>query len=274
LSFQSVIAQSLSNKISISLKDKGDKFIKIRVLGGSAYAEGYDGDEIIIEPFTPLVSKNVSAAASGLANITALTHKLPPAPFKGNNPQIDEVTTALQVMFRQTNAETVLIKVPRNVHFSIFLSTTFPDAKLSVKDLNGEIEVGGNASHVDVSNISGPLVCNLQGITNGSAKLTISHINWQDINVIRTNRITSRLKEAVYITSGEHNIDISLPHDLKATVKAVANNGELYSDLNLVPIKPDLTIASKNSFSGELNGGGVPIYIRSVYGDIFLRKEK
>jgi hypothetical protein len=263
LSFKAVSAQQPSNQIKISLKDKKNKFIEINALNTSLYVEGYDGDEIIIEPYNVAVPTNIPAEAGGLRNITALTNQVIPIPVEKITPSIKEFPQAININISETNCKALLIKVPKAIHLKLQYVTKLPDDELSLKNLSGELELSGNAPLTEINNISGPVT--LTSRSTSRSKIKISNIKWNTTN-------TDKSKFLLYLGSSADDFDISLPDDLKATLGINLAHGDIYSDLNLVPKFPESS--ALNYFKGELNGGGVNIIIITEYGNVFIRKQK
>jgi hypothetical protein len=70
------------------------------------------------------------------------------------------------------------------------------------------------------------------------------------------------------LRSGDGNITLRLPSDFRADIDAQTGDGHLEVD---IPIAT--TIAGReHSIAGKINGGGIPIELRTGDGDIRLRK--
>jgi len=274
--FKTTFAQQASPIVKVSFKGKKDPFAELRISGFSSwikqpsiYIEGYDGDNLTIEPYNIIPSKTIQADTIGLRNVTSSIKVLYPAPSE-DAPEVKELPDRVQISIPTAripgaNAyKALLIKVPRNIHLKLLAGFILSDAGIiSLKDLTGELEISGYASLIEINNISGPL--SLSSSITTSSKIKISHIKWIKPPV-------DKEKTLLYISSQSSDIDISLPGDLKATFNISSTNGEIYSDLNLVRRHPASNVL--NNFSGDLNGGGIPITIITNYGNVFLRKEK
>ncbi|GAA3989937.1 hypothetical protein GCM10022210_49210 [Mucilaginibacter dorajii] len=135
---------------------------------------------------------------------------------------------------------------------------------MSVKNFDGELEIRGSASNFEINNITGPLVLNLTDMTTDPGKVSISHINWQKI-------YAQKKKLPFYILSNYHDVNFSFPENIKVNVNVTCVRGKLFSNLNIINSQTDSN--TKDSFSGRLNGGGIPIYIHNENGNVYLRKE-
>lgn len=113
-----------------------------------------------------------------------------------------------------------------------------------------------------MENISGPVVANA---TNGNVEVVF--------NTLAPDKPNSFLSVNGYI-------DISLPKDVRADLQLHTVNGEAYTDWD-IDVNKDASVAlpviadmNMYNIEGTINGGGTPISIQSVNGDIYLRKLK
>jgi hypothetical protein len=141
--------------------------------------------------------------------------------------------------------------------------------EISVENVNGEIEVENMNGEVKLANVGGTVVANS---TNGS------------INVV-LNKVTPDKPMSFATFHGD--IDITLPADIKATLKIKSTQGEVFSDFDIalksVPVKPEETATKEGgkyrieldrSVYGTINGGGAEFKLQNFSGDIYLRKKK
>lgn len=256
---QTINAQSSNNNVNISVKDKKDKFLKLFLnQNASYYVEGYDGDELIIEPSYHPITISSPKEAAGLKNISLLVRQPILTISDKLTPVIYERGQTIEVHFAGTSYNSFLVKLPKKMHFGFNFGSTFPNSKLSLKDLTGEVELSGNIPTIEINNISGPLTL-IAGGLNLPKRIVITNIIWQ------------KNAKPFYISSLKDDVDISLPKELQTNLTVRILHGSVYSDLKLLSAKPS---SDKNIFLGELNGGGIPIYISTDYGDVFVRKQK
>ncbi len=70
------------------------------------------------------------------------------------------------------------------------------------------------------------------------------------------------------------SIDVTLPSDLKATLRMRADNGDIYTDFDLLMRgNNNRSQHNRNSIEGTVNGGGAQIQIHTVNGKILVRKK-
>lgn len=251
-----------TQRIVVSLKNKTDKLVYLSTQDASIYVEGYEGDEIIIEPFSPMASKKIiPEEARGLINVTALVHKRLQLPkTELTQPKITENVKTLMISLHQTNHTNLLIKVPINIHMRLSSHTSLPGATVSLKNLTGELELIGNTPLVEVGNVSGPVFIR-SSASHNSNQINLAQIKW-DVDSDNT-------KPRFYISSGSADVNISLPANIKATIRVNSTYGKLFSDLNLVSVESSTKV--KNQYTGSLNGGGALIFISTEYGNIYIK---
>ena len=266
LSVRTVIAQQLSLTkatlpIKLSLKEKKEKYTEIYTYNVSVYVEGYNGEEVSIEPYVLPSRNNLPAAAAWLKDITPLTIKDRLRP--NAETFITEYADFYRVNIGVTDYKALLIRVPRDMHLKLSSTGSIPGNKMVLNDLNGKLEVGGSMPFIEVSNITGPLTVGSNNI--GNTKIKIKDVKW--------NAPTSASdKFTILVSSYAGAIDIEVPEQLKANFNLRSNYGEVYSDLGISPKFPESN--AQNYLLSQLNGGGTVISVTTEYGNIFLRKEK
>ncbi len=266
LSIKTVVAQKqnfvkVDLPVKLSLKEKKEKFAEIYTQEVSVYVEGYDGEDVSIEPYVLPSEDSLPVQAAGLNNATALTGK---AVYRPNTAsQVRDTPEFLQIFVGATGHKALLIKVPRNIHLKLSTTGYLQGNKISIKDFNGELEVGSSVALVEINNITGPL--SLSSRYLGEAKIKIRDVKWST-----SEKFKSRY--ALYISSYSAGIDIAVPDQLKATLSLHSNYGEVYSNLGIKPKFPESN--SQNTIVSNMNGGGILIGVITEYGNIFLRKEK
>jgi hypothetical protein len=170
-----------------------------------------------------------------------------------------------------SNLGDVTIQVPTQT--SVTIATSFGGGKIVVENISGEIEVGNLAGEVDITNVSGSVVAHTM---NGKVVASLS-------------RVTPGKNMSFSTFNGD--IDVTLPADAKANLKARADNGEIYTDFDvkLEPqeasaapaqvdargrvIKPKLKRRGDGAVTGTINGGGPEIQFTTFNGRILIHKK-
>lgn len=262
-------AQKVSNTITFPAKGKQ---IIIDSKEASMDIEGYEGDDLIIEPYATFTSAPVFEATNGLKLISEVI----PESNIINPKIIKQDASVISILLSKGDCRYLKIKVPHKAPIKVEFTNILPNGKISLKNLSGDLELSGSVKVIEVDNISGPLTISAggDGFSGGATeKIVVSHLQLSENLASISNPVP-----LLNIISNIANVDISLPENLKATIQVnVPYGGELFSDLNLIPPKPKTdayTPPVKNKFIGELNGGGKMITINAGYGNVFIRKQQ
>jgi ketosteroid isomerase-like protein len=144
--------------------------------------------------------------------------------------------------------------------------------------MDGEIVVEGIGGEIDINNINGPVT--LRNVSGNTLVHTVNGDITADVSRIPAGKPLS-------FSSMRGDIDVTLPADVKASLKMKSEQGEIYSDF-------DMTIGRKatraetaekteqgkfhitfdKSLLGLVNGGGAEISFNTFRGDIYIRKRK
>ncbi len=225
--------------------------LKVGLVHGSINVVGYDGKEVIID--AEMKQKRVSRnKKNGLTKISSGT--LDVSAEERNNKVIISTNSYKRSI-------DLTIRVPQN--FSLYLSTV-NDGDITVDNVNGDFEIKNVNGEITMTNISGSVNANT---TNGKLKIGFNKI---DAN---TNMALSSFND---------DIDITLPKTAKVTVKAKSDNGEVYTDFDMVLEKKSPKVETNSRSNtyrvkveqwvyGKINGGGIEIMMKSFNGDIIVR---
>lgn len=256
------------NEYKTEMKNSPDTEIVIQVGSNEVQIIGHDKNEIIIT--TDFAGKYVDE----------------PVKMRQERPERAEGLKAISVSATDNTGIGLVVEKDEN-NFSVLKisknarnkSYTFliPDkATLNIQDIHaevnttyivknfkGEAEIMALNSQLKMSNISGPVVANA---TNGNVEVVFTKMTLEKPNSI---------------ISVNGYVDVTLPKETKADLEMNTVNGEAYTDWELEVDKDassamPMGMGNMNVFnvSGKINGGGIPISIQSVNGDIYLRKSK
>lgn len=145
-------------------------------------------------------------------------------------------------------------------------------------NMDGAIVVEGVGGEIDINNINGPVT--LKNVSGN----TLVHTVTGDIQAELT-RIAADKPMSFSTMNGD--IDVTLPADIKASMKMKTDQGEIYTDFDMsVGRKAGRAEAAEKteqgkyriSFDkallGQVNGGGTEISFNTFSGDIYIRKRK
>lgn len=266
-----VCAQKSTDSLRVSLKGKNYHKLRISVWDASLITvEGYNGDELTIEPRTHQYEEPRPEAA-GLKDISDRIGLSPAHKAKSLKDNVRPHGDLLEVLWETGDYPDILIRVPRNINLTITPSPRLNGTNLAVSNMSAGLGVSGWVSSVKINNVSLPVDISVSSgnMGNKPAKIVLSNINWP---VAKPETKGTSAPKIYIVSASMHDIDISIPKNMEATFGLTARHGAIYSDLNMTNKEPGNTFP--NWFAGELNGGGIPITARTEYGNIFLRKEK
>jgi hypothetical protein len=145
-------------------------------------------------------------------------------------------------------------------------------------NMDGAIVVEGVGGEIDINNINGPVT--LKNVSGN----TLVHTVTGDIQAELT-RIAADKPMSFSTMNGD--IDVTLPADIKASMKMKTDQGEIYTDFDMsVGRKAGRAEAAEKteqgkyrisfdkSLLGQVNGGGTEISFNTFSGDIYIRKKK
>lgn len=180
-----------------------------------------------------------------------------------------DVTEALNVVAVSTDTTRAgydfQIEVPRRTHLDVFL---VDGNEVSIRDVDGDLEVDNSAGNVILANVSGAVVV---AAVKGSIRAVIA----------RTAADTP-----MSFTTLTGDVDVTFPADVRATFKLRSDHGEITTNLDLRVTSTSTRrsetrrnaeppkIEVRRSLIGTVNGGGPEIELRSFNGSVFLRQGK
>jgi hypothetical protein len=287
-----------TDRIVVPLTNPGKPaHVVANIFFGAIKASGYDGKDIIVEAkprekslregrsdrTARIITPGRDIAISGVEVLTvrgqsiaiekkekekkdkAAGMKRIPVESSGLTVEEDnnEVTIRLESMRRSYDLD---IKVPLNS--SLKLSGVNLD-EINVENVNGELEVSCANGNIKLMNVSGTVVTTS---TNGDIEVVLS-------------KVASDKPMSFLTFNGD--IDVTLPADVKASLKIRSQMGEVYSDFDVslksVPAKTEESakkeggkyrVSLDRSVYGTINGGGPEFRFQTNSGDIYIRIKK
>lgn len=245
-----------SEQLVVPLSEPGKPYkLNVDLIQGSITVTGYDGKDIIIETRGDERHK-VTRETNGMRRLDA-----------GNSADIraEEKNNKVTVSAGIPHHVNLIIKVPQNG--ATLKLSTINGGNVIVSNVNGEMEVSNTNGGIKMSGISGSVVANT---TNGNVNVSFKSID---------------TKAAMAFTSLNGNVDITFPANLKANVKLKTDRGNIYTDFDVVndARKPDVTRTAKDGMYslkiddwvyGKIDGGGPEMLMKTMNGNIYLRKIK
>ncbi|TGE24568.1 hypothetical protein E5K00_04970 [Hymenobacter aquaticus] len=235
--------------------------LKVKTVNGSITVVGYAGKDVLIDASAKGRNdddddddqdrpRNGLKRVSGNANFDVTAEE--------NDNRVTVKSSSWQQPVNLT------IKVPQR--FALQLSTV-NDGDIVVENVSGELEVSNVNGDVVLRQVGGSAVANT---VNGAIKATFK-------------TVTGGAPMAFSTVNGQ--VDVTLPASTKAALKLKSDQGDVYSDFDLTaekapaPVKRTVQngvyrLNADGWTYGKLNGGGAEIMMKSLMGDIFIRRAK
>lgn len=252
----SIYSQENRQQLVVPLSDPGKPgLLDISVLSGNIKVTGYAGKDVII---------NVSTDQQKYDDREASRDGLKRIPNNSIGLTAKEYNNIVKVNSENWNKDVDLnIQVPNTFNLKL---KGVNDGEILVENVTGEIDAGHVNGGIALINISGTALANT---TNGDVKVNFINVNDNS---------------PMAFSSFNGNVDITFPASLKATIKMRSDQGELYTDFDMVMRKTTPSVDSKKEsgeykismdgwVTGDVNGGGPEISFKTFNGDIILRKK-
>lgn len=156
------------------------------------------------------------------------------------------------------------ISVPKGIVVNLDYHSPFASDDLEIESYEGSLEIKTLSADVKLTNCTGPFTVNS---VSGDVEAVFSSVN-QD--------------QPTSLASVSGLIDVSIPSSLKATIQLSNITGDIYNNLDLASTSKEKDNARSKGLdeiqhSGgdeyTLNGGGQKLLLKSVSGNIYLRKK-
>ena len=225
-----------------------ERKIVIDMQGSDVSVEGGDGDELVIrgngfeeapkraEGLHPIYNSAVDNTKLGLS--------------------VTQQDNAVRIVRASRKDANYVIRVPRSASVQ-YSQSGWNGGDIQVRDVTGDLELSVKSGDIKLTNVSGPVVAN-----------TISG----DIQV----RFSPVAQGPSSISTVSGDVDVSMPTNTKATLKLRSISGEVYTDFDMSIGKNQdaLRHIGGQVVDGTINGGGTAVSLKTVSGDIYLRKAK
>jgi predicted membrane protein len=228
--------------------DQGRKVV-LDVRQTDVTIEGYDGDELTITgsghyEAPPVGSNGLRAIYAGGTDNTRMGLVVTQA---SNN--------TIRVNSTPRADGRYVVRVPRRTDVSFAQNGWAGSDDLTLRNIAGRIEVSLNSGDLRLLNVSGAVVANT---VSGDVKVQFSGVPDQPCA----------------ITSVSGDVDVSLPASAKVTLGMRSISGEIYTDFDLNLGSGSMRHVGGQTVEGRANGGGTNFSLKSVSGDIFVRKSR
>ncbi len=247
-----------TDRVSVPLSDPSrPALLKVGLVSGSILVKGYNGKEVIVELRQKPDEENKERSKGGL--------RLIPNTSAGLTVEEENNVVSVGTGYRSMNSEkTLSIQVPSNTSLNL---STVNDGDIDVEGITGEIEVNNTNGSVTLKNVSGSAVAHA---LNGDLTATF---------------VSVTPNKSMSFSSLNGKIDVTFPSTMKASLNLKSEQGEIYTDFDVVMEKSTPKIEEEGrgkkrrvvlekGMRGTINGGGAEILFKNFNGDIVIRKGK
>jgi len=247
-----------AQELIVPLSEPGKPFtLSARLFNGSITLAGYDGKDVVIAVHTEKDDEKsddnegggMKRIGGGSLDFSAEEHDNAVTLHASMSPKLSGIT----------------IKIPQG-STKIVLGTV-ENGDIDVKDVSGEIEISNVNGNISAIGISGSVVANT---VNGEVIVKFKSID---------------PKAPMAFTSVNGKIDVLFPAEVKANVKLKSDRGEMFSDFDIAVDKTQpkvekntedhyYSVKIEDWVYGKINGGGPEMMMKTMQGNIYIRKAK
>jgi len=225
-----------------------ETWLVIENLSSDIRIEGVSGSEIKIE------SDNYKGLPEKAKGLKPLSASGPENTGVGLHMVQEGNTIKLAGASREADNADYVIYLPKNLKVKLQYDS-WQAGDVTVEGMAGEIEAKSQVGDLLFKNVTGPIV---------------AHTLSSDL-VATFSSLSNTSPTSLSSTSGD--IDVTFPGSTKGTFKMSTISGGVYTafDFDFGDDAKISRIGGQNA-TGKLNGGGVEVSLKSVSGDIYIRK--
>ncbi|MGI4739952.1 MAG: DUF4097 family beta strand repeat-containing protein [Janthinobacterium lividum] len=243
-------AQLRAQEFKMKFSSSTNRKVVLDMHGSDVTVEGYDGDELVIHGTgsyegPPPLANGLRAVYSGGTDNTRLGLAV-----------TQMAANTIRVARTNRGDDHYTLRLPRQTDVAFAQDSWGGSDDLTMRDLAGRIEVSLKSGDLRLLNVSGPVVAN-----------TISG----DIQI----KFSVAPTQPSALTSVSGDVDVSLPAPAKISLSMRSISGEIYTDFDLnLGGGNGLKHVGGQTVEGRANGGGTTLSLKTISGDIFVRKTK
>lgn len=257
LAAQAQAPESQPERVTVPFSNpNGPRTVKANLINGGITVRGYSGREVIIEAHSRSgrTHREQPAAAGGLKRIDV----------GGSGLNVEEDNNVVEISAGWSRTVDLVIQVPAQT--SLKLRGT-NNGNIEVENVSGELDIQNLNGAVTLKNVSGAVVAHS---LNGKVFVTM-------------DQITAGKPMSFSTLNGD--IDVTLPASTKASVKMKTDNGDIYTDFDILMAaasKPQVEdggakgkyrVRFDRATAGSINGGGPEFQFTTLNGRIYIRKK-
>lgn len=224
-----------------------ETWLVIENLSSDLIIEGVNASEIKIDSYN---YKGLPEKAQGLKPLSATG---PENTGIGLSMTQEGNTIKLSGAHREADRANYVIFLPKNLKLKI-LYDNWQAGDVMIKGMAGEVEAKSQVGDLKFVDVTGPIV---------------AHTLSSDL-IVEFNTLSSTSPTSLSSTSGD--IDVTFPATTKGTFKMSTISGGIYTAFDFDFGDAKLSRVGGQNATGKLNGGGVEVTLKSISGDVFIRK--
>jgi len=268
LAGRSLVAQSPTH-ITMPFSDPSRPgTLKVRLVQGGLTVRAASGRDVIVDASGGL-RQRVDSQSSRSSRADGLRRLSQPSGVT-----IEEESNVISITARPNDDGHLDVQVPARTNLQVSLVN---GCDLVVERVEGDIEVNNVNGSIRLTEVAGSVVAHS---VNDDVVATVRQVATQ---------------KPMAFTSLNGDVDVTLPASLKANLKLRSDQGDVYTDFDVVTTSAPPASAAQSgqergrssdaakgkyrlrvdrSIYGSVNGGGPEIELRTFNGDVFLRKGK
>jgi DUF4097 and DUF4098 domain-containing protein YvlB len=141
---------------------------------------------------------------------------------------------------------------------------------------DGSITVTGVSGALEINNVNGPVV-----VRDASGSVVANTVNGE----VTVNFKSVDAKAPMAFSTLNGNVDVTFPADMKSSLKLKTDRGEVYTDYEVAIDKSQPSMKKTQEdhmyklsvdewIYGKINGGGPEVMMKTMNGNIYIRKAK
>jgi DUF4097 and DUF4098 domain-containing protein YvlB len=251
-------ASASGEKINVSFSDPSRPGkLTVSLMSGKIVVKGHDANNVIVETTSEKDDdddRQGSGKRAGLRRIRNTASGL----------TIEEENNEMRISTQMHHEAELSILVP--VRTSLKLTLMNGD-DIIVDRVEGDLEVNNMNGDISLTNVAGTGIIHS---ANGEVKAHFSRVTGKPMSFTTLNG----------------DVDVAMPADIKATVRLDSGHGDIYTDfaIEMLPTAMQSTVEDNRSkggkyrikmekaMVGKINGGGVEYTLKTLNGDIHLRR--
>lgn len=253
-----LLAQSpVKEQLVVPLSEPGKAFkMDVHVLHGSIKVSSYEGKDIIIDAYGDSSRRRKEESEGGMRRIGG---------GSGMEVTAQENNNSVTVNGGLSHLSGLTIKVPSTL--SSLKVNAVNDGDVTISNVSGEMEINNVNGSITMKDVSGSVVANT---VNGPVVVTLKSINPQ---------------APMAFSTLNGNVDVTFPATLKSSVKLKTDQGGIFTDYEIAVDNTSSQVKKTSEghmyrmtvdqwVYGKINGGGPEMMMKTMTGNIYVRKAK